>query len=86
VAARNAPLSKTDKSDRQAEFYREEAQRLRAVAGTSAFGDLRSDFLRMADQYEILARQAEVNALLSSSGWPGSETQNDGTASLPRHR
>jgi hypothetical protein len=89
--ARNAPdpdqINHPGKPSRQAEFYREEAARLRLVAATSGFGDLRQDFLKMADQYEILARQAEVNVLLSCAGWhsPG-DTPNDGVASLPRHR
>lgn len=85
MAARNTLNPGT--TSRHAEFYREEAARLRLVAAASGFGDLRLDFLKMADQYEILARQAEVNVILSAAGWPSpGDPQNDGAASLPRHR
>lgn len=84
MVARTAP--QPGKASIHADFYREEAARLREVAATSGFGDLRLDFLKMADQYEILARQAEVNALLLRSGSMASDTPNDEAASLPRLR
>ena len=89
--ARNAPnpgkFNQPGTPSRHAGFYREEAARLRLVAVGSCFGDLQLDFLKMAKQYEILARQAEVNVLLPYAGRssPG-DPQNDGAASLPRHR
>jgi hypothetical protein len=90
MVARNAPSTSWGQLGRargQAEFYRDEAARLRVVAASSGFGDLKTDFLRMAEQYEILARQAEVNVLLAYSGFPAAtDTPNDEVASLPPPR
>lgn len=40
-----------------AEFYRREADRLRNMAGSPAFHDVREGLLRMADEYDVLAAQ-----------------------------
>lgn len=62
--ARNAPIDQQGQASThsQAQFYRAEAARLREAATSLLFGDLQTDFLMMAQQYEILARQAEANA------------------------
>ncbi len=42
-----------------AEFYRREADRLRSMAESPIFYDVREDLLRMAGEYDILAGQRE---------------------------
>jgi hypothetical protein len=42
-----------------AEVYRREAQRLRSLAQSSQYKDVRDGFLDVARQYDILAEQAE---------------------------
>ena len=42
-----------------AEFYRREADRLTSMAESFIFADVRDELLRIANQYEHLAAQAE---------------------------
>lgn len=42
-----------------AEFYRREAERLRSMADTHMFADVRDGLIKVAQQYEVLADQAD---------------------------
>ncbi|HTY70251.1 MAG TPA: hypothetical protein VMH36_26600 [Alphaproteobacteria bacterium] len=51
-------------------LYRAEAQKLYALADEFSFGDVRSEFLDLARQYEALARHAEATESRTTTECP----------------